>query len=221
MTRERTYAVLTGDIVASRKLAPETLRALQERLQSAVEAFEAVFPGTVLGRVGVTRGDGWQAVAQRPERALRLALYLRAVVKAEFSADTRVAIGVGSVERLEPNNVVASVGEAFERSGHGLDALPARRRLAIIGPAGEAYWRVIAGLLDALVTRWSERQAFVAGHSLLNRTQEEIARCSPPNPATGKKPTRQAVAKVQQRIDWKTVEETVRFFEATLKGCDY
>ena len=67
---EKIYAVLTGDIVDSRRLTPDRSRALQLRLKSATADFKAAFPGIFTGKLGITRGDGWQVALQKPELAL-------------------------------------------------------------------------------------------------------------------------------------------------------
>ncbi len=217
---DKIYAVLTGDIVESRGLSSEQSKALQQRLKSAAADFESVFPGAVVGTLGITRGDGWQVALQKSGQALQLALFLRAVVKSEFKTDTRVSIGIGTVDRLEPSNIIESTGLAFERSGHGLENMLKKDRLALNDGSGGLAGRIITSLLDCLVGRWSERQAFVAAHSLLDRTQEEIAQLSPVNAKTGNKPSRQAVAKTQDQIHFTVIEETVHYFKkATLEGC--
>jgi hypothetical protein len=217
---EKTYAVLTGDIVKSRELSPEASKALQQRLKSAAVDFESVFPGTVVGKLGITRGDGWQVALKAPRHALRLALFFRAVVKSEFKTDTRVSIGQGTADRLEPSNIIESTGPVFERSGHGLEAMKKKERLALEKESPDHAERVVAALLDCLVGRWSERQAFVAAYSLLDKTQEEIALLSPVNSKTGKKPSRQAVAKTQDQIHFSVIEETIHYFsDATTRGC--
>lgn len=204
---EKIYAVLTGDIVKSRDLSAEQSKALQQRLKSAASEFESIFPGTLVGRLGITRGDGWQVALQRPGYALRLALFLRAVVKSEFKTDTRVSIGTGPVDRLESANIVESIGPAFERSGHGLEMMKKKQYMSFSG--GSVDLGTIARLLDCLAGRWSERQAFVARYSFLKKTQDEIAELSPVNSETGKNPTRQAVAKTQDQIHFDVLEETV------------
>lgn len=203
---EKIYAVLTGDIVKSRALAVDQLKALQLRLKSAVQEFATVFPGVVAGALEITRGDGWQVALQKPEHALRMALYLRAVVQSEFKTDTRVSIGTGPVDRLDPDHIIESTGLAFEHSGHGLELMKKKQRISFFGnlPGGS----VIARLLDCLAGRWSERQAFVAAHSFLQKTQDEIAKVSPINSQTGKPPTRQAVAKTQDQIHLDVLEDT-------------
>lgn len=204
---EKTYAVLTGDVVKSRVLSAEQSKALQQRLKSAASEFESVFSGTLVGKLGITRGDGWQVALQKPEYALRLALCLRAVVKSDFKTDTRVSIGTGPVDRLETDNIIESTGPAFERSGHGLEMMKKKQCMSLTG--GSSGSGAVVRLLDCLAGRWSERQAFVAEYSLLQKTQDEIAALSPANPETGKKPTRQAVAKTQDQIHFDVLEETV------------
>ncbi len=160
---EKTYAVLTGDIVKSRGLVPDQSKALQQRLKSATLEFESVFPGTIVGKLGITRGDGWQVALETPGQAMRLALFLRVVVKSEFKTDTRVSVGVGPADRLEPQNIVESTGLAFERSGHGLESLTKKRRLYFEDGTTETNGQqAISSLLDCSVQRWSTRQAFVA-----------------------------------------------------------
>lgn len=217
---EKRYAVLTGDIVKSRELSAERSRALQQRLKSAVSEFESVFPGTMVGGLGITRGDGWQVALQKPGNALRLALFLRAVVKSEFNTDTRVSIGIGTVDRLELNNIIESTGLAFERSGHGLENMEKKERMVLEKGSPANAEQVVTALLDCLVGKWRQRQAFVAAYSLLDKTQEEIALLSPVDPKTGKKPSRQAVGKTQNQIRFNVVEETVQFLSnATSEGC--
>jgi hypothetical protein len=149
-----------------------------------------------------------------------LALFLRAVVKSEFKTDTRVSIGIGTVDRLEPDNIIESTGLAFERSGHGLENMEKKDRLVLEKDRPANAEQVVTALLDCLVGQWRERQAFVAAYSLLDKTQEEIAQLSPVNPKTGEKPSRQAVGKTQNQIRFNVVEETIRFLSnATSGGC--
>jgi len=124
--------------------------------KSAAQEFELVFPGSVVGSLGITRGDGWQVALQQPEYGLRLALFLRAIVKSEFKTDSRVSIGTGPVDRLEPNNIIESTGSAFEHSGHGLEGLGKVRRLALCAQTEESRDRIIMSLLDCIVSKWTD-----------------------------------------------------------------
>jgi len=58
-------------------------------------------------------------------------------------------------------------------------------------------------------------------HSLLNKTQEQIAKLSPENDKTGKKPARQSIQKMQKKLSFGVIEETLDYVEkATSRGCN-
>ncbi|MBC8206109.1 MAG: hypothetical protein ISR84_00245 [Kiritimatiellales bacterium] len=176
---EKFYAVLTGDIVKSRELSANQSKALQNRLKSTAQEFESVFPGSVVGALGITRGDGWQVALQKPEYALRLALFLRVIVKSEFKTDTRVSIGIGPVDRLEPNNIIESTGLAFERSGHGLESISAKRFLVFntgkIADRIQSAELLLVEWLDTLLSCASVAQVPLLTLSLLEHKQVRIA----------------------------------------------
>ena len=209
------YAVLTGDIVKSRDLSSEHSKALQERLKSAAMDFQKVFPGTVVGKLGITRGDGWQVAMQKPEYALRLALFIRAVVKSEFKTDTRVSIGVGTVDRLEMDNIVESTGAAFVLSGHGLEMLPKGRRIVLCAESKDPRDRLIVKLLDCFISKWTVKEAEALAGVLIKLTHDKVAERSPVSARSGKKPTRQAVGDALSRASWLEIESCVNFYEET------
>ena len=209
---EKIYAVLTGDIVKSRRLTAEQSKALQQRMKSAASEFNQTFSGTLAGKLGITRGDGWQVALQKPEHALRLALYLRAIVKSEFDTDTRVSIGIGSVDRLELENIIESTGLAFERSGHGLEMVRRGCRLTIDSDAIDRGEELIIRLLDCIVSRWTSKAAIALAGVLLNQTHDEISENSPISERSGKKPTRQAVGDALGRASWPEVQACIEFF---------
>lgn len=213
---DKIYAVLTGDIVKSRDLSAEQSKALQTRLKSVAQDFESVFPGSVVGALGITRGDGWQVALEQPKYALRLALYLRAVVKAEFKTDTRVSIGVGPVDRLEPDNIIESTGSAFEYSGHGLEDLDKSRRLAFCAQPEEPRDRIIMSLLNCIASQWTDKESIAVAGALLGRTQDVIAENSPISERSGQKPTRQAIGDALTRAAWTAVRPCIEFFESQL-----
>jgi hypothetical protein len=173
------YAVLTGDIVKSRDLSAGGLKALQNKLKSAAQEFESAFPGSVVGSLGITRGDGWQVALKKPEYALRLALFIRAGVNAGFQTDTRVSVGVGPVDRLESDNIIESTGSAFEHSGHGLESMPAKRFLVLnngmsVGRTFSAELLLVEWL-DSMMSSASTAQASLLSFALLLHKQVRIA----------------------------------------------
>ena len=214
----QTNAVLTGDVVNSGRLPDETLAALQQRLKSLPAEFDRTFPGTVAGKLGITRGDGWQVALKHPQHAVRMALFLRAAIRAEFDADSCISIGIGPVSRVVAARISESTGVAFDRSGRGLEALGKKKRLCLAGQGDKALGKEIAeqhicDLLDCLARRWSRRQAFVARFSLLGMTQADIAQRSPSLPGSARKPSRQAISKSQNQMDFPVIEEVLNYFE--------
>jgi hypothetical protein len=178
----KTWAVLTGDIVGSSKLDPKALKGVMQRLRDGAERFGEVYEGAVYGKLDVFSGDGWQMLIEDWRRAPRAALYLRAVVKSEekLKTDTRVAIAWGPVNEttLMPESISESTGDAFTESGRWLRAMRKGYRLALNpGLSGDElrFLDCAVSLVDALVSRWTARQAEAVALALLARTQEEIA----------------------------------------------
>jgi hypothetical protein len=153
-------AVLTGDLVGSRALSPDRLAEARTALEAAALDAAAWEPGLALGALEFFRGDSWQFALARPRRFLRVALFLRARLKAlGRDLDTRIGVGLGPVERLDPERVSRSTGEAFIRSGAALDGMKRRERLALYPDGAGAELRAIAMLCAAVADRWSPAQA--------------------------------------------------------------
>ena len=210
------YAVLTGDIVGSGKLEKGILARVQSYLKSTESQLNYLSDNAVIGKLGITRGDGWQLALSRPDRALRSALYVRASLKAEFSIDTRVCVGVGGVERLVKDNIVESTGPAFALSGRGLDCLPEEVHMELqTDPLDKGLQRMVR-LMDCVVQGWSSTDSRAVAGYLLGKTQEEIAAEGPLNPNTGKPVSRQSISKALFRAHWDTVTECVTYVETAL-----
>ena len=94
------YAVLTGDIVKSSKLTAAQLESVRECVLAAVDQARGWRRGIVKGKAEFYRGDAWQVLLADISHALRVALLIRASVIAQGIADTRVSIGLGTVENL-------------------------------------------------------------------------------------------------------------------------
>ena len=62
-----TYAVLTGDIVKSRKLSPEQLQTVRDVIQEAVRIVDGWKPGLIVGRGRVLPRGCVAVAAERPE----------------------------------------------------------------------------------------------------------------------------------------------------------
>ncbi|MBD3291791.1 MAG: hypothetical protein GF393_02640, partial [Armatimonadia bacterium] len=82
MAEERLYAVLSGDIVGSRRFSekgPAIRDAIKDAGVACAEAFEEALEG--MPPADVFAGDSWQMLLRAPGPALRVGLCMRALVK--------------------------------------------------------------------------------------------------------------------------------------------
>ena len=186
-------AVLTGDIVGSSRFDPRDLKRVMQRIRQAGDEFAKAYPRLVQGKVDVFSGDGWQLLLADWRKAIRAAVFMRAVVKADaaLKADTRVAIGVGSVDQATLNlkKISESTGAAFERSGRALKALKPPFRMTWNSDNGTAdpsplavpdtnhrLFRGSVYLLDETIAGWKPGQAQTIAAALLTDRQQTIAK---------------------------------------------
>ncbi|WP_136443537.1 MarR family transcriptional regulator [Pacificoceanicola onchidii] len=172
-------AVLTGDLVSSRKQDSAMVDRAMTVLHGAVAEFAedyALPPDAfVFDRY---RGDGWQVFLPEGDMALRAALRLIATLTKhpDLPLSTRIGVGLGAAQLPGSRDLGAARGEAFTEAGDVLDGMDRHQRLAFpdrIGPSLQA----IAGLLDWQSQNWTPAQAAALFEALRNQspTQEEIA----------------------------------------------
>ncbi len=107
-------AVITGDVINSKKNAPQVWLAPLKK---------------ELNRIGKTpkswqiyRGDSFQAVINKPEDALLLAMKLKASLKSVKGINVQMSIGIGS-RTYNAAKVTESNGSAFVHSGEKFEML--------------------------------------------------------------------------------------------------
>lgn len=206
-------AVLTGDIVKSTKLAPQALSALREVILTAASdagRFGAVdAPATT---AEFFRGDEWQAAVVDWSEALRAAVFVRATAIAA-GGDTRVAIGIGEVERLDRQNVSLSSGEAFTLSGRALDGMKRSQALALAGtpfaPSARPWVDAALRLCDETLSRWTRRQAEFALRYLREPPAGSLAEVAE---TFGTRP--QTISASLTAAGWRAVEHLLQVFAA-------
>ena len=215
MTHPKLYAVLTGDIVKSSRLSLRQLELVRSVLAGAVGVVRRWQQGLVKDKPDFFRGDAWQLLLTDPAWALRVGVYLRAALLAKGSADTRVSIGLGRVDKVSSSRISLSMGEAFTLSGHGLDNMTqySRMTIEIPGVAGplSGWLPVVGHLCDSLMGQWTPRQAEVVCVALDPSGPDHDRIANLLKPAVSK----QAVAKALNGASWYAIREAARLFETT------
>ncbi len=206
------YAVLTGDIIRSRKLKSKELESVRDCLATSVGDVATWKAGIVYREAEFYRGDEWQLLLGDPALALRVAIFLIASLRAHGLTQTKVSIGLGTIELLHESRTALSFGEAFVLSGHGLDAMKKSiLHLDLPSSAGPLMeWvQMAVHMCDAILKKWTVRQA------------EIITFASKPSAPThvqiaDKLEVRQqSVNSSLQAANWKVVKEVIDLFEKT------
>ncbi|UYG08983.1 hypothetical protein [Halomonas sp. M4R1S46] len=159
-------AVLTGDVIASRRIAdtPALYRVLDATLGRLAEHYG--------GRFERYRGDGFQLALPAAGAALDAAVALRAALimhSDERRWDARVAMAVGSDDWQADRALASADGPVFVASGRALDALAeGAAHLALTRPGAprDAALALLVRYVDELVDGWSRYSAEIACLSL-------------------------------------------------------
>ena len=217
------YAVVTGDIVRSTRLSREKFRDVQDSITRAGGDLATHLPGRLPFPIELSRGDSWQLFVPDPGDALRMALFVRAFIRAEAErVDTRFSIGVGTVDKLPDRTVGDGRGDAFRLSGERIENKRApRMQFAMEHDAtqmrADGWWEdrsisTMLAVMDAVVTRWTSAQATAVRGALLNWKQEQIAETWPHGPIT-----QQSASQHLDRAGWAGVYEALDYYEDVMK----
>jgi len=214
------HAAVTGDIVQSTRLAREQFREVQDAITNAGAELARHFPQRMPLPVELSRGDSWQIFVLDPADSLRMALYMRAFIRAQTGVDTRISIGVGSVDKMPEKSVGDGRGEAFRLSGDMAEKKRAPRMRFAMEPDdtpedGGGMSRAISTILtvlDVVVARWTSAQATAVRGALLGWKQEEIAEKWPAKPIT-----QQSAWQHLDRAGWDGVETAIDYYESVMK----
>lgn len=212
MGKQPVYAVLTGDLIDSTDLDTPSREKARKLVLSTVGELDRwdSRKKVVRGKPEMFRGDQWQALLSQPKFAFRAALYVRAKLKAT-GCDTRVSIAIGAVDRISRTNITRSDGDAFVRSGHGLDKMKTDSELAISLPENmkdsRRWLSAIAELSGAILIGWKKRQAEVVSYAIdpQDFNQQEIG--------NQLKTTHQLVSKTLKAARWDALEVAIKSFE--------
>ena len=159
---DQAVAILTGDVVgSSRAGAQATDRALAALQEAARDISTWIDHDTRFTRF---RGDGWQiCLPVQPGLAFRATLFLSARLRAaDTGLATRIAVGIGPIERSGTNDLSDAAGEAFETSGGTLDGMDRWDRILIAGRGITDWHEGLFEIADWMIRRWSREQAEAA-----------------------------------------------------------
>lgn len=170
-------AIITGDIVDSSQMTVDERTSILRLLQSLPLLLSPLYKTNI----EIFRGDSFQVKVADPSKVLRIALAIRAIIRANRFVgnnkqwDARLAIGVGTLD-YETDSLSTSDGEAYRLSGRGLDLI-GRARLYIETPWEDVNKELIVSTLfaDDIVTGWTPIQSRIMFEKLIkNNSQEEI-----------------------------------------------
>lgn len=155
---ESKFAVLTADIVGSRKLRNRGLN--RERLLEALEELNLADETVITSKFCLFRGDEIQGVVFPPAEWVPVVRHLRFYLR---PAQVRVGIGIGDITTsLDRDNPWNMDGSAFHRAREALEGIQSYRQpRTAFSSAKKDFDRnlnVILALMDAISSRWTEPQ---------------------------------------------------------------
>jgi hypothetical protein len=160
-------AVITGDLINSRKVPPEQWLPVLKDL---------------LGQYGqkpndweIFRGDSFQLQVE-PAKALKAAIHIKAGIKQIKNLDVRMGIGIGAAS-YDASLIRESNGEAFIRSGECFEALKKQRLGIHTGTEWDEVFNLMFSLALLNMDHWSVTVSAAIKTSLenLEKNQAEIA----------------------------------------------
>lgn len=126
----------------------------------------------------IYRGDEFQ-IKTSPQKALRTAIHIKAIIKMNKSLDVRMGIGIGS-EAYTAASVSESNGEAHQRSGRMFETLKDQKLNLAIATGDEQKDRSLNLMLKLaldFMDNWSEVSSEIVRITLEypSESQQEIA----------------------------------------------
>ena len=176
MNTQPPFAVLTGDLIKSRRSDTAAVEAAFDALRRAATDF-GQFRDVDL-RFTRFRGDGWQVLTPA-HLVLEAMLFVLARLRADPSGiETRISAGIGAVEAIGTANLSDATGTAFFASGDQLDSISPKRKLTLGGSGIDAMQVAIIDLAEFITDGWTAAQAEAVALSLQHptHTHDDIAK---------------------------------------------
>ena len=178
---EKIYAVVTGDLIGSRKLKDSGVSYvdyLNKSLEYVGHDYQIPF--------FIYRGDSFQGVTADPSSALKDTIILRLKLISGFEVgekypriDARIAIGLGKIDYFPNKNykIGEMDGEAFGYSGLQLDEIKKdKQNLTVKTPWSEINEEldIYCRIIDRLIARWSKKKCEAVMYRLEGHILEQI-----------------------------------------------
>jgi len=177
-SKNQIIAVITGDVINSTRLAPETIHEFFEKIRQTLDFFDHARNKVMLGRMSIFSGDSWQFAVNEPKYVFRLLSTVTAVAKLD-QISIRLSAGVGSFDYINPSNITESAGEAFIISGRGLQkmekAVYKKRYWHIDGDAISIYQAILFDIMGKKAETWTAAQAEAILLSLQGDNDKKIS----------------------------------------------
>jgi hypothetical protein len=204
--KSKNIAVITGDLVASSEVSSNQVNSMNEELSKYLDNKPFVMlPLTFY------RGDSFQLMV-KAEKSVEVALTIQSIILWRTETWARISVGIGTVSKIEPGNVLQSEGEAFQLSGHQLDNMKSEGRLFKIATNSSKHQPMLDAALhlaDSLISNWKPGQASAIAMATQCKTQKEMAqRLNISEPA---------VSKALKSANWPAFETFLRGYEQTIK----
>ncbi len=158
------HGVISADVKGSSSIESKQWGRILDELKQGLKHIELAG----WGRSWIKKGDTIQVLVYDPNKALEVALLIKAIlnsirseavlVSSKPEVDAWLSIGIGEVS-LERTELSESTGPAFHRAGRGLEVLKRKRKRTLIIQTGDksvdAELKVSAYLMAAIMSRWS------------------------------------------------------------------
>lgn len=199
------WLVLIADLRASRAIPARKRADVDRAFSAAADAVARNRPKSIRLRPQILKGDELQVVLTPDAPVLLFALELRARLRvlSKASADLRVGIGSGTIERLSSKGPFSSDGRAFHLARSAIERSEAsgggRRFAWLTGrESNDALVDPLLSLVDAVAARWTVPQWEAVVGRLEGLSLDEIARTH--------RVSFQSVSKRLIAASWKEVE---------------
>lgn len=197
--------VLTGDIINSRGIKPDTWMSV---LKNALETIEAD-----TSKWEIYRGDSFQIELSDIEESFINAVYIKACIKTQHDLDVRIAIGIGE-KSFEGTTVSESNGQVFQFSGETLEKLKQEKtnlKLKTSQPHLDRQLNLMFKLASVAMDNWTQNSAEIVKLAIErpDASQEDIGRSIDINQT--------AVSRRQQRAHLDLVLELDGYYRQQLQ----